>query len=230
MIEQVVEAARKELVERTLDLTQRFLQVHELDRDRPPYVAVSMFSADTYLVYHVVRDHPYWFQVIVSGELVPSRGSFCVVGTDVAAEVRAYLAIASTQLTADEITAQIGIPPTSTQRMGAQRGRSPVARYDKHAWILEPERYVPGGVDEKVAGLLEAVYDASERIAGLRDRCSVALNIVYYGWRGNPQFAGFSLDAETVSRIGALGAEIAFDIYALGPDLPDEEPEDSSPG
>ena len=188
-----------------------------LDESGKPVVAHvdAISEPGAWYVYLSVREAFYHWVVVVRPN---ATGELAISGMYWAAEVRVYLVITSAGLSPDEITARVGLAPTETHEMGASGPISKIACRE-HYWRLEPERGTPGSIENKLTGLLSRVESAAESIAALRPECEIWISIVYYGWAGDPQFAGFGFEAEIVRRIAGLGAELDFGMYGLGPKM-----------
>jgi len=214
--------AQTEVAARDWGVSRQVLAVNEVVVDSDGRPAVARVSegheVDTYSVYFPIHEKPYYFVVVVGPcEL----GQLAVSGVYVEAGVRVYLAIMSVALSPAEITARIGLTPSETHAIGDPI--SPMMKYREHWWEIEPQRDVPGSVEEKVAVVLDAVQPAVAQIAALKPACQVRVTVVFEGWRGDPQFGSFDIDARIVGRLAELGAELYFDLYAFGPEMPDDD-------
>jgi Domain of unknown function (DUF4279) len=218
--EQAVRVARVEVAQRSLGVTQQILAVNSVVvQNGEPEVArvTEVTSVGQFAVWFPLRDQEYFFVVFVESD---RDGKPQLAGSCWHARVRAWLVIASTDVSAAEITARTGLSPTEVYERGDVVKFSPTRTYNTHSWVLEPQRDVPGTVDEKLSELLLHAGKATDAIAGLRPACSVEVVIIYSGWGGDPQFGGWHVDAKSLQSIAALGAEMDVDMYAMGPEFP----------
>lgn len=223
--EAAVQVARAEVIERSWGVSSQILAVHSVPvgSDGAPIVVRvdEQTEPGEYLVYFPILDQPYYLVVLVGAG---KTGQWAVSGVYCEAEVRVYLRVSSRELSADEITARVGLQPTETRSIGEPiTNRAPARTYKEHRWMLEPQAGLPGSVEEKITALLDAVEGASGQIAALRPACDLLVTVVFSGWGGNPQFGAFNLVRESVRRLAALGAELSVDLYAFGPKMLGDE-------
>jgi hypothetical protein len=82
---------------------------------------------------------------------------------------------------------------------------------------------MPGAVEEKLSAILYAIEPAAAQIASLRSGCEVKVHVVFQGWGGDPQFGGFHVEVDNIRRLAALGAALDVDLYASGPEMPNDD-------
>jgi len=225
--DQVLEVARLEVENRSLALTRQLLGPHSLPRHADGRPVVSRIrhddAAGCYIVYFPLHAEPYNCAVTVR-----KRGNddLCVIGVQLAADVRVVLGIYGGAITPAEVTARTGLVPSETHLAGDHRYRDRV--YPEHVWRLEALPGTPASVEEKLESLLRSIEPATAAIASLRPSAQVQIAIVYKGWSGNPQFGGMSVSADAVAALARLGADLDFDLYAYGPPMPEDAGSDPS--
>jgi hypothetical protein len=222
--EEAVRLAQTEVIAKDWGVSRQVLAVNEVmtgSDGRPVIARVAEGSEpDTYCVYFPIHEEPYYFVVAMSPDKL---GQLAVSGVYIEGDVRAYLAITSVSLSPAQITARVGLNPSETPAIGDAILPSPVMKYREHWWQIEPQRNMPASVEEKITAVLDAVEPAVAQIAALKPVCELRVTVVFEGWGGDPQFGGFGLDARTVRRLAALGADLVFDLYAFGPRMPSDE-------
>jgi Domain of unknown function (DUF4279) len=218
--EQAVRIGREEVAKQWLGTTQQILAVNSVvTEDGQPRVArVSETTSPGRLaVWFPLHDQAYFLVVFVESD---RDGNPVLSGSCWHARVRVWLAIHSADVPPSEVTARTGLSPTEEHERGDLVRVSSKARYKSHIWQLEPQREVPGTVDEKLSLLLRQARPAAQAIAGLRPSCDVEVGIVYDGWGGAGQFGGWHVDGASLQGLAELGADIDIDMYALGPRMP----------
>ena len=223
--DKAVQLAQAEVISRTWGIARQLLAVNEVVTDDRGRIVVARVDETgepgACFVYFPIRNEPYYFVVVVRPD---DAGQLAVSGMYMEAGVRVYLAISSATLPHEEITARVGLTPTETHTIGDPITKwTPTRTYREHVWRFEPQAGIPGSVEEKLGTVLDGVDAASAQIAALRPACNVDVNVVFKGWRGDPQFGGFHVGADMVRRLAAIGVELDFDLYAFGPNTRDDD-------
>jgi hypothetical protein len=129
-------------------------------------------------------------------------------------EVNVTLALGSEDLEPQEISRALGVMPTRAHRRGDSPGsRSPP--YSSGVWLLTERgrdaELVEVVIDRLLMQLPEdpAVWRDLKRQHKIQFRFGLHIT----GWN-----KGLSIPLKQVTRIGELGAEMEFDIYAYGED------------
>jgi hypothetical protein len=124
-------------------------------------------------------------------------------------ESRLSLGIHGDELDPDEISRLFGCAPSRAHRKGDARRSGPP--WPQGAWLLSVEGKSPTGPEELVHLLLARLPSDSSVWADLRARFKVRLlfGIFIDHWN-----RGFELTPQAISRIGTLGCEVGFDVYA----------------
>lgn len=222
--DEVIRLARDEVKNKKFAHSQQLLAVNDVatDEDGEPQIAYIDEEKITgsYRTYFPIRSEPYFFVVLIRRD---EANELNVEWVYMEAKVRAYLLIGSRTMTTEEITSHVGITPTKMGQLGESISKKiPARKYRAHKWFFEPQAGIPGTVEHKLKILLDAVQPAVSRIAELKPDCIVRVVIVYEGWGGDWQFGGIYIDEDNVQTLASLGAEIDIDLYAFGPDMPDD--------
>jgi hypothetical protein len=222
--EKAILLAQEEVNGQAWALTRQLLAVNaaEIGEDGDPVVARVDEDTESgaYFIYFPIRGEPYFFVVVVRPD---EAGELAVSWIYMEGGTRVYLLITSEIFSPEEITARVGLTPTKSHQMGDPvRKKSPARTYRVHMWHFEPQKGIPGTVEEKLKVLLEEVNPAVAQIADLRPMCDVGVMVVFEGWGGDWQFGGIHFETEIVQGLAALGATLDLDLYAFGPDMPDD--------
>lgn len=214
-----LQVAIAEALNPTLGVTEQVLAAHKLVfRDGTPLIlrVDEESEPEAYFIYFGIEDEPYYFVVVIREE----NKNLVASATYIEAAVRVYLSIRSTTLSPSAITEKVTLNPTKTYLRGESRyPRNPHVKFKKHHWYFEPQKGVPGELENKLNFLLDRLEPAQSRIADLQDECEIYICIYYQGYRG--WMGGWHIDKATIRRIAALGAEVDLDLYACGKqDLP----------
>jgi hypothetical protein len=217
MTRRVIQVARAEVRDRTWALTRQFLGSRAvlLENGEPVIARVAELEPGRSLVYIPLEERGRHHLVIAIREAPAADPE--VIGVAIEADVRVYLRIASPVVTGTEITSRLGLTPTRIEVRGEPRPYTPALICDMHRWVLEPQAGIPGHVEEKLEALFQAIRPSAGEIATLSQDCSVEVQVVYDGWRGDPQFGGWTVAKEHTAFLAQIGASIDFDLYATGP-------------
>jgi Domain of unknown function (DUF4279) len=211
--------AISEVLNPTLGVTEQVLAVHKLIvRDGNPLIL--LVDEDTepgaYYIYFEIEDEPYYFVVVIRED----QNRLIASAAYIESAVRVYLTISSTKIHPDIITEKIKVNPTRKHLLGeARHSKTPHIKFKENCWYFEPQKDVPGNLENKLKFLLDQLELAQLMIADLQDECDICICICYKGYRG--WMGGWHIDKATIRRITALGAEVDLDLYAYGEwDLP----------
>ena len=221
--DKAVQLAQAEAVAKTWGVTAQFLAVNKVvtnEAGEPAVIRIDEKTRpDSYLCYFAVHGEPYFFVVVVESS---KNNQLAVSGVYMEAGVRVYLLITSKTMTTAEITESVGLSPSKTHSTGEPIIKKiPNRTYKENQWIYEPQVEVPGSVEEKLNTVLHGVESRAKAIASLKPICEVYVNVVYEGWGGDCQFGGFHFNEGIMSRLCTLGAELDFDLYSFGPEMPE---------
>lgn len=139
---------------------------------------------------------------------------------------KATLSIYSTEMTAVEITAALGITPSKANEHGELTPSGRAGRhlkpqyltYQQAGWHLD----APDSVDDPDAfrslrALVRSIEGRADVLRTLRPACDTVIR--WYGSSDSSQ-GGFVMDAELLAGLAALGCDLVGTTY-----LSDEEPE-----
>jgi hypothetical protein len=216
---QAVEIARREILSPTLAATREVLAVHKpVLVDGQPLIARADVARepDAFHFYFRLEGEPYYLVVVVRCE----GDQLAVTCACVEADVRVFLLVKSQELTPAEITRRLGLKPTAAYAKGDRlHPELPPLQYTK--WRFEPHQTLAEELGRKLDLLLDQLEPAAGAIAQLRADCDVSINVCYEGYK--EWLGGWNAPATTLKRLAALGADLHFDLYASGPNLPDPE-------
>jgi hypothetical protein len=224
--EAAVQAAIAEVLAPQWAHTKQLLSVNSVGTDEkgnPTPIRIDDESEPgTYFVYFPIRNEKY---CLVVGVAPDESGRLAVSGQFMEAGVRVVLAIYSRTLSAADITKRLSLVPSSTHAIGDPIYKhNPAGRkHEQHIWCIQPQRDVPASVEEKLSNLLKHIEPAVEQIKAIRPACEIHVNIEYTGWGGMCQFGGYHMDDHVVQGFAAIGAEFDFDLYAMGPAMPEDD-------
>ena len=130
------------------------------------------------------------------------------------ARITVWLFIESADLTAEEISARIGLPPDASWKVGDPRGKTGKA-YETNSWSLESQLEVdenPLTVGEKVRVCLDDVLgrirDHADRFKTVASGRTAGL---YLGITAD-EAPALNFKAETINVISALGVDLELDL------------------
>lgn len=208
-----VEHALAELARPTLTDVEVFLTRHVLEEQNgvPVVAGVVLNDEGVHDVYLRVEDQFYFLVLMLRFEdRTPS-----LLGCRIEAGSTVYLRVSSEQLSAEDITARIGLIPsksTSKGEISSRTGRP----YPGSDWSLCPAGNGlkdPGEVETKFTRLLDATQEVAEHIKALASTtCTVHVTVAYYGYA--QQMWGLALTPWHLERLAALGATLDVDLYA----------------
>lgn len=129
-------------------------------------------------------------------------------------DVYAYFWVEGYSCSHDDMSARLGLTPTSTRSIGDAGRYGPPAK--SNCWkLLSP---LPRGEDflqdylESLLALLEPHVAVVRRLSS---ECSAGINCVGYYYGSNP---GLHLSASLLARLAALHVPVDFDLYNYGGD------------
>jgi hypothetical protein len=225
--QQAVELARREVLKPTLAAAREVLAVHRpVIIDGQPLIARADIDRepDAFYFYFRLEGEPYYLVIVVhNGDEGLAVSCACVE-----AAVRVFLLVKSGELSPDEITRRLGLTPTASYAKGDRlHPELPPLQYTK--WRFEPHETLAEELGRKLDLLLDRLDSAAPRIAELATECDVSVDVCYEGYK--EWLGGWNAPEKTLRRLAALGADLHFDIYASGPDLPDTDiPTSECPG
>jgi hypothetical protein len=124
------------------------------------------------------------------------------------------LAVYGEDLNPKEVTDLLGVKPTRSFKRGYRR--NPVSRPSPHgAWFLEVRGKTPDGPDVQLRKLLMKLPTSENVWKELKARHKVQIRFGLHmtGWN-----KGLEISSTLVRRLGKIGVDLNFDIYAYGED------------
>ncbi len=126
-----------------------------------------------------------------------------------------YFWIASDIVTADEITALLGIQPDRRAVRGSRQTEPRVVPVE-HSWELVCERH--GRIDEQITDVLSRIEPVASHVRTLTSRGDVGAGLMMVRYFDDPEgeygAMGWCLSLEQVALLAAMGANIQADEYA----------------
>lgn len=128
-------------------------------------------------------------------------------------EIRCSLCIVSGDIGPDELTAMVGVAPTTTQRRGEPRSSgAPGRTVAVNQWVWRP----PGEVKALLNAQLDAIWSAlgsrADAFRELPTGAHVVLDIAIYH-RGDQLRLGWTLAQRHVAMTAAFNASMSVDEY-----------------
>jgi Domain of unknown function (DUF4279) len=127
-------------------------------------------------------------------------------------DVYAYFWIQGYSVSHSDISARIGLAPTSTRSIGDKGQYGPPVK--SNSWqLLSPLPRGEGLLQDYLESLLDVIEPSATAIRELSTICSAGINCVGYYYGSNP---GLHLTPKLLARLAALHLPIDFDLYNYG--------------
>ncbi|MBE9116413.1 DUF4279 domain-containing protein [Lusitaniella coriacea LEGE 07157] len=159
------QVAISEVLNPTLGVTEQVLAVHKLvvQDGNPLILEVDKDSEPgAYYLYFKIEDEPYHFVIVIREEgknLVASAAY-------IEAAIRVYLSICSTTLHPREITKKVKLNPTKIHVLGELKyPRISHRKFTQNYWYFEPQKGMPGNLENKLKFLLDRLETKQSAIA-----------------------------------------------------------------
>lgn len=210
MTDSIVEIAIAEIAQKSLGMTEQFLEVHEIVHENGrPVVAAAVPEKDgkRTAVYFRVKDEKFFFVVYVSNTSEPeaewaNSGDYYSIS----------LIASSKTLSLAGIRAMTALNITKGWNKGDAWNNSTrrftVARFEPHT--------TPGTFEEKIESLLDLLEQDREGVQRLVMEADAGIQVVAIFHNGNTMLGGVHLTKECIQRLAALNLSIDFDLYAEG--------------
>lgn len=132
------------------------------------------------------------------------------------------LRVASTVLTAQEITNAVSAKPTSSVNAGDQvSARSPGAGiHDRAMCFFDCPLSGEETLDEHIDWLVKFLRKHGPGIERVADKCELSVRIGFSSGSGQ---GGFVLAADTLAVLGRFSADMFVDLYPPGDDADDDD-------
>ncbi len=221
---EIIQAAIAEVANPTLAIVEQFFSVHELDSNNPiahidpPQIITDDKQTSKWDVYMNLKDVDYvWIMYVKEHDsrAIPEFG----VSSEYA---RVYLNIGSQNLTPKDIAERLDLPATRSNRIGENlfNGESPM-QYKENRYYYEPDVPVAWDFGKKFKSLIS---DLSPHLENIREISQESLwcqvTVAYTGWQA--QMWGCHFTSEDLDVLSSMGVSVDIDLYAEGPDLPDD--------
>jgi hypothetical protein len=206
--EQVIELIESEFREKTLGVTEHYLEIHSpiytennlqvdrIDREREDEIIVA---------YLPVLDQKFYFAVYINIDCKEITG----LGTE--AHHSVYFRAASEALSADDLKEMTILSPTSFWNKGdLRKNRKSTYPFSNIEILPNPE---PDEFEDKLKKLLDLLELDKEGIKRLASKANCYIQVAMDIHNANGMIGGPVLDKVDVKRISDLGLWIDFDLY-----------------
>jgi hypothetical protein len=115
-----------------------------------------------------------------------------------------------------------GVQPTKVWRKGEYINQKTKRRYEENGFTYEPNPEMADEIEDKLEKLLAGLQTLKSNLLNpsMQTNVHIQINIAFYGYKD--QMSGWHLNPKTLKAIAKLNASIDFDLYASGPDLPQD--------
>ena len=212
--QQVIELLEKEFREKTLALTEQYLEIHSpiysdnkikvdrIDRER------KCDNQDELIVaYLPVLDEKFYFAVYID----PKKKE--IIGFDTEAYHRVYFRATSETLSIDELKSMTSLTPTEFWNKGDPEQYVKAYTFSAFHILPNPE---PDEFDDKLKKLLSFLEQDKNGIRRLVDNANDYIQVAMDIHDGNGMIGGVHLGKDEIRRMNDMGLEIDFDLYVRG--------------
>lgn len=120
------------------------------------------------------------------------------------------------------VTAVVGFEPTEAWLEGQPMRGNPSAHHTHSRWMLKSPLPLSASVEDHLEALLSALEPHAVRIREAACRFSAGISCAIYFHSVNP---GFHISNALAARVAAIGLGLDFDLYCLGEESRDAEPD-----
>lgn len=209
--QQTIEIIEKEFKERTLGVTEQYLEIHS-----PIYVdnklKVDRIDRDTkdgcIIAYLPVVDERFYFAIYINTKSKEVTG----VGTE--AYHRVYFKATSENLAMEDLKSMTTLTPTDFWNRGdlKKNGKSNYT-FSNFTIITNPE---PDEFENKLKKLLDFLEQDKDGIKQLVGKANGYIQVAMDLHNGNGIIGGHTIDQDSIRRMNNLGLSISFDLYVGG--------------
>ncbi len=129
-------------------------------------------------------------------------------------DVYAYFWVEGCSVSHADISARLGLMPTSTRSIGEKGRYGPPAQTNR--WeMLSPLARGEGLLQDYLDSLLGLLETNAAAVRELTSDCSAGINCVGFYYGANP---GLHLSTILIARLAALNLPVDFDLYNYGRD------------
>ncbi len=213
----IIALAIKEIEEKVFGTTKQILSVNKIRLFKESdNIFVDSRELGTYKVYFPIINESYFLVILIENQ----NNNIKVIGSFVEGFVRVYLCIYSKDLDPNEITKKLELQPTKIIKKSEPITKNVLIKATENRWFYEIQKDLPYTLETKLGYLLKELKPISKEINLLSSEgTSCVIHISYKGY--SAWMDGWHLESDIIKQISALNAEIDFDLYASGPDLPD---------
>lgn len=211
----IKEAAIKEVLDPTFELTKQFLHVHELVyKDGMPFIEdVFMNEVENKAaVYFPVKDESFYFVVYICTE-----DGFEPLWMEMSPGNIVELVVVSENHSLDWMLEKINFKPQRQWKKGERKRFTHSVVYDHSGFVFSLETRKTGELEEKLKQLITFLIQRKESIVTLSDIATVEISITYYGYKD--QMWGIHLEKDIIKKMSELNITLDVDLYASGKDL-----------
>jgi hypothetical protein len=213
--QQVIELIEKEFREKTLGVTEQYLEIHSpiyadnkikverIDRDSKYDNQDEMIIA-----YLPVLDEKFYFAVYIN----PKENEITGVNTE--AYHRVYFRATSETLSINELKSMTNLKPTEFWNKGDLRknGKS-THTFSSFAILPNPE---PDEFEDKLKKLLDFLEQDTDGVKRLVDSAYGYIQVAMDIHNGNGMIGGPNIVVDEIRRMNNMGLSINFDLYVGG--------------
>lgn len=215
--EKYIAAARKELLQPTMAITQQYLEVNavEMENGLPKVARVGIdYFPGQVAVFFPVKDEHYFFEVLVTKSERPRLDAVWIESGH-----RVYLTATTRKNNLAELEALTALSPISGWSIGDKRG-SGRRTYKFTRLVFEPIDNRAYSLEEKLELLLDELEKDTSGVLALGEAADAWISVARYQYVGGN--AGVNFSKEVIARMQALNLGIDIDTYISGRELPDD--------
>ena len=209
--EQAIVLIEKEFKEKTLGVTEQYLQIHRptyagntlkvdrIDRDRKDELIIA---------YLPVLDEKFYFAVYIDTK------TSLITGIATEAFHRVYFKATSETLSADELKAMTRLTPTDFWNKGDKKKYGSSTNTYSNIEILpntEPDEF-----EDKLKKLLDFLEQDRDGIKRLVEHADGYIQVAMDIHNANGMLGGHTIDTDDIRRMNDMGLSINFDLYVGG--------------
>jgi hypothetical protein len=213
--QQVIELIEKEFKEKTLAVTEQYLEIHspiysdnKIKVDRIDRESKCYNQDELIIAYLPVLDEKFYFSVYINA----TKNEILGVGTE--AYHRVYYRAVSDTLSIDELKSLTNLKPTEYWNKGDPRkyGNS---TYTFSSFVILPNPE-PDEFEDKLRQLLDILEQDKDGIKRIADNAKCRIQVAMDIHNGNGSIGGPHLDKDDMQRMSSMGLSIDFDLYVGG--------------
>ena len=209
--EQVIELIENEFREKTLGVTEQYLEIHSTiyADNKLKIERIDRDSKDEMIIaYLPVLDEKFYFAVYIDTNTTE------ITGVYTEAHHHVYFRATSKTLSADELKAMTNLTPTKFWNKGDPRkyGKSNYT-FSDFTFLPNPE---PDEFEDKLKKLLNCLEQDRDGIKRLVEKADGYIQVAMDIHNRNGMIGGPNIDKDDIQRMNELGLSINFDLYVGG--------------